>query len=185
MKDDVKAITERVRIDHLGHRGDGLVQGTEGPVFVPYSLPGELVDVERKGERATILSIVEPSPERVEPLCEYFGTCGGCAVQHWREDKYREWKRGLVVEALAQAHVEAEVEDLIDAHGEGRRRAVLHARRGGKQALVVGFTGRRSHHIVPIDRCPIFAPALDHALSIAVKRARYLSLLPYTGGRES
>jgi 23S rRNA (uracil1939-C5)-methyltransferase len=174
MKDDVKAIKERLRIDHIGHRGDGVAHGAEGPIFVPYSLPGELVDVERKGERATILSIVEPSPERVEPVCGYFGTCGGCAVQHWREDKYREWKRALVVDALSQAHVEASVEDLIDAHGEGRRRAVLHARRGGKQALVVGFTGRRSHHIVPIDRCPIFAPALGRALAVAVKLAEPL-----------
>jgi 23S rRNA (uracil1939-C5)-methyltransferase len=174
MKDDVKAQKERLVIERVGHRGDGIVQGAEGPVFVPYSLPGETVDVERKGERATILSIVEPSPDRIEPECPHFGTCGGCAVQHWREDKYREWKRGLVVEALAQAHVDAPVEDLIDAHGEGRRRAVLHARRGGKQALVVGFTGRRSHHVVPIDRCPIFAPALDHALAVAVKLAEPL-----------
>jgi 23S rRNA (uracil1939-C5)-methyltransferase len=174
MKDDVKAQKERLMIERVGHRGDGVAQGAEGPIFVPYSLPGETVDVERKGERATILSIVEPSAERVAPPCEYFGTCGGCAVQHWREDKYREWKRGLVVEALAQAHVAAEVEDLIDAHGEGRRRAVLHARRGGKQALVVGFTGRRSHHVVPIDRCPIFAPALDRALAVAVMLAEPL-----------
>jgi 23S rRNA (uracil1939-C5)-methyltransferase len=174
MKDDVKAQKERLMIERVGHRGDGVAQGAEGPIFVPYSLPGETVDVDRKGERATILSIVEPSAERVAPPCEYFGTCGGCAVQHWREDKYREWKRGLVVEALAQAHVAAEVEDLIDAHGEGRRRAVLHARRGGKQALVVGFTGRRSHHVVPIDRCPIFAPALDRALAVAVMLAEPL-----------
>ncbi len=171
MKDDVKAIKERVRIDRLGHRGDGVVQGPDGPIFVAYSLPGEVLDVERKGERATVLSVIEPSAERVEPLCEYFGTCGGCAVQHWREDKYREWKRGLVVEALEQAHVEAEVEGLIDAHGEGRRRGVLHARRGGKQTLVVGFTGRRSHHVVPIENCPIFAPALERALKVAAKLA--------------
>jgi 23S rRNA (uracil1939-C5)-methyltransferase len=174
MKDDVKAIKERLRISHFGHRGDGVAQGPEGAIFVAYSLPGEEVEVERKGERATILSIAEPSPERVEPVCPHFGTCGGCSVQHWREDKYREWKRGLVVDALAQAHVDAPVEDLIDAHGEGRRRAVLHARRGGKQALVVGFTGRRSHHVIPIDRCPIFAPSLDRALSVAVKLAEPL-----------
>jgi 23S rRNA (uracil1939-C5)-methyltransferase len=174
MKDDVKAQKERLVIERVGHRGDGIVQGAEGPVFVPYSLPGETVDVERKGERATILSIAEPSPDRIEPECPHFGTCGGCAVQHWREDKYRAWKRGLVVEALSQAHVEAVPEELIDARGEGRRRAVLHARRGGKQALVVGFTGRRSHHVVPIEQCPIFAPALERALAIAAKLAEPL-----------
>ena len=174
MKDDVKAQKERLVIERVGHRGDGIAQGAEGPIFVPYTLPGETVDVERKGERATVISVVEPSAERVEPPCEYFGTCGGCAVQHWREDKYREWKRGLVVEALSPARLEASVEDLIDAHGEGRRRAVLHARRGGRQALVVGFTGRRSHHVVPIEHCPIFAPALNRALAIAARLAEPL-----------
>ena len=51
-------------------------------------------------------------------------------LQHWASAPYRAWKRGLVVEALRQAGIEAPVADLIDAHGDGRRRAVFHARRG-------------------------------------------------------
>ena len=56
---------------------------------------------------------------------------------------------------------------LIDAHGEGRRRVVLHARRGTHDVLEVGFAAAGSHDIVPIDRCPILAPALDGALEAA------------------
>ncbi|MCC6948196.1 MAG: class I SAM-dependent RNA methyltransferase [Bradyrhizobiaceae bacterium] len=170
----MKQQIERLRIERLGHRGDGIAETAEGPVYVPYSLPGETVEVERKGDRAEIVSIVEPSPDRVEPICPHFGTCGGCAVQHWREENYRAWKRDLAVTALAQAGVEAAVDDLIDAHGEGRRRAVLHAKRGGRKVLVVGFTGRRSHIVVPIDQCPIFAPPLDRALAIAWRLAEPL-----------
>lgn len=175
MKEDVKPQRETLVIDHIGHRGDGVANTPDGAVFVPYVLPGESAEVERKGDRATLLSVIEPSPERIDPICVYFGTCGGCAVQHWQEDKYRAWKRDLVVAALAQEKIEAEVEDLIDAHGEGRRRAVLHARRGGKQGFLVGFTGRRSHHIVPIERCPIFAPSLDRALPVAARLAELLA----------
>jgi 23S rRNA (uracil1939-C5)-methyltransferase len=174
MKQDVKPQVERLVIDHMGHRGDGVAHSPEGSVFVPYSLPGETVEAERKGDRATIVSLVQPSAERIEPICPHFGTCGGCAVQHWREDKYRAWKRDLVVTALAQSGIEAPVDDLIDAHGEGRRRAVLHAKRGGRNILVVGFTGRRSHIVVPIDQCPIFAPALERSLAIAWKLAEPL-----------
>ena len=174
MKQDTKPQIERLTIDHMGHRGDGVAHSPDGSVFVPYSLPGETVEAERKGDRATVVSIQQPSPERIEPICPHFGTCGGCAVQHWREDKYRAWKRDLVVTALAQARIDAPVEELIDAHGEGRRRAVLHARRGGRKVLVVGFTGRRSHIIVPIDQCPIFAPPLERALAIAWKLAEPL-----------
>ncbi|MEX0590754.1 MAG: class I SAM-dependent RNA methyltransferase [Xanthobacteraceae bacterium] len=165
---------ERLVIGRMGHRGDGVADTPLGPLFVPYALLGEKVEVEIKGERGEIVSILEPSPDRIEPICPHFGTCGGCAVQHWSEEKYREWKRDLVVAALAQAGVNAPVEELIDAHGEGRRRAVLHARRGGRKILVVGFTGRRSHHVVPIDQCPIFAPSLERALAIAWKLAEPL-----------
>jgi 23S rRNA (uracil1939-C5)-methyltransferase len=174
MKEDVKPQKEQFVIDHMGHRGDGVANTPDGPVFIPYVLPGETVEAERKGDRATLLSVIEPSPDRIEPVCPHFGTCGGCAVQHWREEKYRAWKRDLVVTALAQERIEVEVEDLIDAHGEGRRRAVLHAKRGGRNVLVVGFTGRRSHMVVPIDQCPIFAPALSRALAIAWKLAEPL-----------
>jgi 23S rRNA (uracil1939-C5)-methyltransferase len=174
MKQESKARKERLTITRMGHRGDGVADTAEGQVFVPFSLPGEVVDVEIKGERGEILLVVEPGAGRIDPACRYFGACGGCAVQQWREADYRAWKRHLVVDALKQAHLDAPVEDLLDAHGAGRRRAVLHARRGGKQALVVGFTGRRSHHIVPIEECPIFAPQLDRALVIARRLAESL-----------
>jgi 23S rRNA (uracil1939-C5)-methyltransferase len=176
MKDDAKPQKERFIIAEMGHRGDGVAQTTDGPVFVPYALPGETVEVERKAERATLLSVLEPSAERIEAVCAQFGACGGCAVQHWRQDKYREWKRGLVVGALAQAGLDAPVGELVDAHGAGRRRAVLHARRGARQQLVVGFSGRRSHHIVPLQSCPIFAPPLARAFAIAARLAEPLGI---------
>ena len=88
-------------------------------------------------------------------------------MQHWSLAEYHLWKRELVVEALAQAGVIAPVGRLIDAHGQGRRRATLHARRGAKDILEVGFTAPRAHHIVAIDRCPILAPGLDGAIPAA------------------
>lgn len=151
----------------MGHRGEAIADTPQGPVFVPYALPGETVEVEREGDRARLLRVIVPSPQRIEPICPHFGTCGGCALQHWRTDAYRDWKRGLVVTALAQAGIEAPVADLIDAHGEGRRRATFHARHGGRKILSVGFAGRRSHEIVPIDLCPILAPPLARAISVA------------------
>lgn len=137
-------VSERVIIDHIGHQGDGVVRGEGAPIFVSYTLPGETVEIERAGERAVLRAVIAPSAERIAPICPHFGVCGGCALQHWQEAGYRAWKRELVVAALKQAGVTAEVGALIDAHGEGRRRAVLHARRGGGTGLTVGFAGRRS-----------------------------------------
>lgn len=163
-------MTERLTIDRIGHRGDGVADTPEGPVFVPYALPGETADVEPVSghpDRRHLVSIEKASPERIAPICPHFTVCGGCAVQHWTAARYHDWKRGLVVEALSQAHIDAPVGELIDAHGEGRRRAVLHARRGVHDILEVGFAAPRAHHIVAIDRCPILAPGLKGAIPAA------------------
>jgi 23S rRNA (uracil1939-C5)-methyltransferase len=163
-------VTERLTISRLAHRGDGLAETAAGPLFVPYTLPGETVEVEAvRGhpDRRHLLRVERPSPDRVAPICPHFGTCGGCAVQHWSTDRYRAWKRDLVVTALAAAGLSAPVDDLIDAHGEGRRRAVFHARRGTRDILEVGFAALRSHEVVAIDHCPILAPGLASALEAA------------------
>jgi 23S rRNA (uracil1939-C5)-methyltransferase len=163
-------VTERIVIARLGHRGDGMAEGPEGPLYVPYALPGETVDVEPDGghpDRRRLLRVVTASGERVEPVCPHFGTCGGCALQHLSALHYRAWKRDLVTSALAQAGLTADVGELVDAAGEGRRRAVLHARRGTHDVLQVGFAAYRAHHVVPIDRCPVLAPGLAHAVEVA------------------
>ncbi len=163
-------MTEQLKITRLGHRGDGVADTSDGPVYVPYTLPGETVTVEPVAghpDRRHLVNVNRPSHERIEPVCKHFGACGGCALQHWSLAEYHLWKRSLVVEALAQANVVAPVGDLIDAHGAGRRRAVLHARRGTHDVLEVGFTAPRAHHIVAIDECPILAPGLGGALRAA------------------
>ena len=163
-------MVERLAIARLGHRGDGISDAAEGPVYVSYTLPGETVEVEPwpgHPDRRQLLRVDAPSPERIAPICPHFGVCGGCAVQHWSLARYRDWKRDLVVTVLRQAGLDVPVGDLVDAHGEGRRRAVFHARRGNKDILQVGFAAFRAHHIVAIDRCPILAPGLDGALDAA------------------
>ncbi len=163
-------MTERLNIVRLGHRGDGIADTSEGPVYVPYTLPGETVTVEPvtgHPDRRHLVHVDKASHERTEAFCKHFGACGGCTMQHWSLAEYHLWKRSLVVEALALANVVAPVGDLIDAHGTGRRRAVLHARRGTHDILEVGFTAPRAHHIVAIDECPILAPGLGGALQVA------------------
>jgi len=163
-------MTEHLIVTHLGHRGDGVVDGEAGPIYVPYTLPGETVEVEAwpgHPDRRQLLRVESASAERIAPICPHFGVCGGCALQHWNTNEYSAWKRDLVRTALQQAGLDAPVDDLIDAHGEGRRRAVFHARGGSHGVLAVGFAAAHQHHIVPIDRCPILTPDLDGALAAA------------------
>jgi len=160
-------VAEQLIIDRVGHFGDGVALAGGQSVYVPYALGGETVEVAAvpgHPDRRRLLQVDDPSPERIAPFCKHFGVCGGCAIQHWQAERYRAWKRDLVVETLAQAKLACEVAPLIDAHGAGRRRITLHARMGTHDVLKVGFAAAGSHDIIPIDRCPILAPGLDGAL---------------------
>ena len=163
-------MAERFVIDHVGRRGDGVALSDTGNVFVPYALGGEVVEVEPlagRPDRARLGRIAAASPQRIAPFCPHFGVCGGCAIQHWQPEAYRAWKRQIVIDTLAQARIDCAVGELVDAHGAGRRRITLHARRDGGGKLQVGFAAPNSHAIVPVDACPILDPALNGALDAA------------------
>lgn len=163
-------MVERLLIDHVGHRGDGVALDTGEALYVPYTLAGETVEtsaVPGHPDRRKLLAVETASPERIAPFCPHFGVCGGCAIQHWQMDAYQAWKRNIVVESLRDAKVDCEVAPLVDAHGAGRRRATFHARMGTHEVLRVGFSAAGSHDIIPIDRCPILAPGLAGALEAA------------------
>ena len=163
-------MVERLAIDHVGHRGDGVALADGEAVYVPYSLGGETVEVAPTPghpDRRRLLAVEHASPERIAPFCPHFGVCGGCAIQHWQMERYRAWKHQLVVETLKQAKLACEVSPLIDAHGLGRRRITLHARMGSLDVLRVGFAAANSHDVIPVDRCPILDPGLNGALDAA------------------
>ena len=173
-------MVERILINRLGQHGDGIADSSAGPIYIPGTLPGETVEVDAEPghpDRRRLVTVQQSSALRIEPICPHFGVCGGCAMQHLSEDSYRSWKRDLVVTALSQAGIDAPVAPLTDAHGDGRRRVVFHARRGGHAVLQVGYFAARAHHIVPIDRCPILAKGLDGALKTAWAIAEVLDFV--------
>jgi 23S rRNA (uracil1939-C5)-methyltransferase len=156
----------RLTIDRLGRRGEGVAQGPDGLIFVPYALAGETIIAEVDGSRGTLIEVLTPSPDRIASFCRYYARCGGCAVQTLSEASYARWKRDLVAGALQRAGLNAGVADLIDAHGAGRRRATFHARYPQGRAKT-GFTQARTHDIVEIQSCPVLAPSMDLALPAA------------------
>jgi 23S rRNA (uracil1939-C5)-methyltransferase len=152
----------------LGARGDAVLPG---PVYAPGLLPGESAELEVRGERGRVIRRLTESPDRVTPACPVADRCGGCSVQHMELGAYRAWKRGLVVEALQRAGVKAEVAELVDAHGEGRRRATFHAMNSGGR-LVFGFMERAGDQIVDLHDCPVAHPAIRAAIPALRKLAK-------------
>jgi 23S rRNA (uracil1939-C5)-methyltransferase len=150
-----------IALSRIGARGDAIADTESGPIYTLYALPGEVVRARVAGDRAQLLEVLTPSPERQAPACRHFGRCGGCQLQHWRDGPYLEWKREQVVQALTWRGLGgAKVEATVPAWGEGRRRATLHAAREQGQVRV-GFIERGGARLTALAECPVLVPALQ------------------------
>ncbi|MGJ8571799.1 MAG: class I SAM-dependent RNA methyltransferase [Hoeflea sp.] len=160
---------QKLDITRLGGQGDGIAETPQGQIFVPFTVPGDVITAAVEKSRGTLLAVLEPSPERVEPPCPHFGPdndeagCGGCALQHVANGTYETWKRGLVVSALEARGISAEVTPLVSCASGTRRRVVFAARRTDKGAIL-GFNRAQSHHIVAIDTCVVATDRINQGL---------------------
>jgi 23S rRNA (uracil1939-C5)-methyltransferase len=154
----------------VGARGDGVADLEGKRYFVPYCLPAETVEAEpldRRGDgiACELLEVLAPSRHRETPPCAHFGTCGGCALQHWRRDVYTSWKSELIAKALAQRGVRApRFEAPVGCEPGERRRADVVLRREGKRTLA-GFHERASQTVVDIGTCVVASPGINAALA--------------------
>ena len=155
-------MVDAVEIESLGAQGDGVAEG--GALYVPYTLPGERVRVVRHGVRARVEAVLAPSPERVQPVCPHFGTCGGCVLQHASERFTALWKRDMIAVALgARGITEVAIRPTVTSAPETRRRITVAARRTRKGVLI-GFHAPAATDIVPIQTCAVAEPSLIAAL---------------------
>ncbi|QEE11686.1 class I SAM-dependent RNA methyltransferase [Bartonella krasnovii] len=152
-------MSDNVIIDHIGANGYGAAKTPYGFVDVPFTLPGECAEIIVHGKYATYIALKQKSPERIDALCQHFGECGGCALQHWRADAYRVWKRQLVVDALKSYGINSVVAPLIECKPYSRRRITLTASMT-PQGQKVGFNRYLSHEIVAIEECLVSRPEL-------------------------
>ncbi len=160
-------------IRDLTHDGRGIAELDGQTFFVPGALPTERVMLRPKGRRrrvteAGLESVLEPSADRVEPRCRYFGRCGGCSLQHLQYEAQLRFKQRTVEEALRRiGGVEPEqwLEPVPGPQWNYRRRARLSARYvHGKGRTLVGFRERATTYVTDMATCPVLAPPLDTAL---------------------
>ena len=173
-------------IGFVGSRGDGIgsasyTVGSETkawPFYVPGSLEGEQVRVKPqqlmgRGFTAELVELLSPNPSRSAPVCEVFAGlkgCGGCSLQHMNEAAYRKWKLDqlkLVFDkaGFGKANLMAPPFVLpIWTQMSGRRRVRLSYRQTTK-AFFVGFTGRASHFIYPLETCGVLQTELKELIT--------------------
>ncbi|OUS08481.1 RNA methyltransferase [Rhodobacterales bacterium 52_120_T64] len=147
------------KIKHLSIQGDGITAGPDGPLYIPFALPNELVEGDIDGNRIPKPRIVEPSGDRVKAPCPHFKTCGGCSMQHASDAFMADWKTDVVRNALAAHDMTADFRDIITSPAQSRRRATFAAQRT-KKGVLIGFHGRASDAVVAIPSCKLLHPDL-------------------------
>jgi 23S rRNA (uracil1939-C5)-methyltransferase len=165
-------IVEIACTDLIAKTGQAVGRSSGMVVYVLGPVPGErarvrIESVKARYAVAELVELIERSPDRAEPFCGVFGTCGGCQVQHLAYPAQLAWKRGVVENALRR------LGGIADAR-IGAPIGMRHPRAyRNKMALVVdgaepqrgfGFYAARTHDIVPIETCPIVMPQLDRTL---------------------
>ena len=168
-----EASTLEATVVDLTHDGRGVADVEGRRVFVPDALPGERIEIllgkrRRKLQEAELVEVLAPSSSRVAPACEYFGTCGGCALQHLDHGAQVRFKQTVVAEALSRIGGLVPGEWLAPVIGmpwHYRRRARLGVKFvPGKERVLVGFRERAGRFITDMRSCPVLMPPLDALL---------------------
>lgn len=162
----------QVRIEDLVQRGEGLGRGPDGRlVFVSGALPGELAEVSVTKDRKDFLmgkavGITDPSPDRVQPVCRFYGTCGGCNLMHLSYEAQVKAKCKVFLDTLRKFRLLEDnplfrLEAPVTGKPLGYRTRVRFALQEGR----AGFLGAESRRFVPIDHCPVLDERIDSVLA--------------------
>ena len=140
-------------------------------VFIPFVLSGEKIDASLSEEkpgfaRAQAISMVEPSPHRIPPLCPYFARCGGCHYQHADYSHQLEIKKEILRENLrriAKLELQCEIQVHPSPPWNYRNRSRLQVR--NRPNFTVGYFKFASHELLPVEDCPISSPLINRAIA--------------------
>lgn len=171
-----------VTVESVAFGGQGVVRADGLVIFVPFAAPGDVLTIEiverkKKFARGRLTKVIEPSPWRTEPLCPYFGRCGGCSYQHIDYTRQLEIKRQQICEALKRIGGLAKpaVSDVIPSPRiyAYRGKAELHAaKEAGRFQL--GFMDISGGRLVDIERCAI----MDETINDQIRQARTKGRVP-------
>ena len=159
----------RIVAEKLVQGGKGFARTPDGVVFIEGALPGEEVlcrYIEKKKDysNAVVVEVLKPSEYRSDPICPYYGVCGGCDLQHLAVEEQSFLKSQILQENLGRIGGISHTTKIPVYRGATigyRNRARF---QGDAKQEAAGFYGRRSGAVVPIDFCPVLVPKLNELL---------------------
>ena len=162
----------QVRVEKVAHGGHFIARNDGQVIFIRDTAPGELVEIEVTSKskgflRANVLKVIEPSPERITPPCQYAGRCGGCDFQHLNLPYQRKLKSEVIKEQFSRI---AKMDiDVIVHEVQPTTRYRTHIRGVANEVGHFGIYASRSHDIIPISDCLIAGEEL-HVEKIAIEK---------------
>lgn len=152
--------------------GQGLLR--QGPlvVFIPFTAPGDQINYRISAQkknfaRGELVDILQASPTRINPLCRYFGQCGGCQLQHIHYSEQLKYKQQIVLDALKRIGKmpNTRVEPVIPAAlNWAYRRHITLKIRPEEGDLKIGYIEVDQQTVLPVESCPIFISDQDAAI---------------------
>jgi tRNA/tmRNA/rRNA uracil-C5-methylase (TrmA/RlmC/RlmD family) len=163
-----------VTIEDIAFGGEGVGRIDDFVVFVPFVMLGEAVEAEvtevkKRFARAKLLRVIQASPERVQPLCRYFGDCGGCQYQHIDYPAQLRLKHKQICDLFERIgginpKVIAPVIPCPQPYGYRNRIMIRSQWDKFKQGLNIGFIRADNRLVVDIEECKIAEPALNEQI---------------------
>ncbi len=169
-------------MEKLIYGGMGLARLGGRVLFVPGSLPGEVVQAsveEDRGDylRGRLLAVCEASRLRREPSCPYYEDCGGCHLQHLQDEEQLASKVDVLMEMLRRQLRQMEIPDPIPIAGPPwRYRRSARFQLQWLPELKIGFYQPRSRHLVDLRQCPLLCPALNDSLARFRSQAKSIDI---------
>lgn len=175
----------RVVVDSLAYGGDGIATLDDGrTAFVSGSCPGDIVEIDILSDhgryvKAVVRSVTQPSLERIDPPCPFFGECGGCQWQHIAYPAQLAAKRTAVTDALQRiggldpSPVIDECMPSPQQFGYRNKIELLAEERSGR--LNLGFARVGTDEVMPIPECMLLPQKLRKAPAALQGALRYLS----------
>jgi len=161
-------------IHDIAFGGEGVGRVDDFVVFVPFVLPGEIVEAEitevkKNFARAKLLRVEKSSPERVAPECRYFGACGGCQYQHIAYATQLRLKHKQISDLFERvgkipADKIAPVIPSPQPYGYRNRIMIRSQWNGPAKKLVIGFIRADNNFVEDIEECKIAEPAISEQI---------------------
>ena len=161
-------------ISDIAFGGEGVARQGDFVIFVPFVAPGEVVEAEvrevrKRFARASLVRVVTPSPMRVEPLCPYFGECGGCQYQHVAYPVQLQVKRKQIADLFQRVGgfdpgLIAPVIACPQPYGYRNRIMIRSQWDKFKKGLNIGFIRADNRLVVDLEECRIAEPALNQQI---------------------